>query len=175
MCSSMPAAMSSQFVPCIIIGIPHAVSTFSTARRISALLSVSVLPHSLVIESASSSRCCSSSVFSRNNGCTRSTTGVRRQSINARCATSTAAFTSAAGESGTSASTVADAGLITFKVSVALDPRQSPSMKFCKRSISTSPQIKCRSRLRASSYFARASRTLSISETSATSTSHHES
>ena len=131
--------MSSQFVPCIIIGIPHAVSTFSTARRISALLSVSVLPHSLVIESASSSRCCSSSVFSRNSGCTRSTTGVRRHSINARCATSTAAFTSAAGDSGTSANTAVDAGLITFRASLALDPRHSPSMKFCKRSISSPP------------------------------------
>ena len=126
MCSSMPAAISSQFVPWISIGMPHAVSTFSTARRISPLLSASVLPHSLVIESASSSRCCSSSVFSRNSGCTRSTTGVRRQSINARCATSTAAFTSAAGEKwNLRQCTLADAGLITFSVSLALDVRQS--------------------------------------------------
>ncbi len=124
MCSSMPAAISSQLVPCIIIGIAHAVSTFSTARRISALLSASVLPHSSVMESASSSRCCSSSVFSLNSGWMRSTTGVRRHSKNARCATSTAAFTSAAGESGTSASTLADAGLITF--SASLRARRAP-------------------------------------------------
>src|SRR5580693_6168040 len=65
----------------------------------------------------------------------RSTTGVRRHSINARSAASTAAFTSVAGESGTSASTLADAGSITFSASFALDARHPPSTKFCNRSI----------------------------------------
>src|ERR1017187_5309907 len=41
-CSSMPVAMSSLLEPCISMGMPHAVSTLSMARRISPTLSVSL-------------------------------------------------------------------------------------------------------------------------------------
>ena len=64
--SSMPLAMSSELYPWIIAGAPHATSTFSIARRISARDSPMVLPASIVMVRARSSMFSSSSVFSLN-------------------------------------------------------------------------------------------------------------
>src|SRR5580700_5345188 len=58
---------------------PQATSTFSIARRISALASVKVLPFSVVMMRAMSSMCSSSSIFSLNSGWMRSSGGVRQR------------------------------------------------------------------------------------------------
>ncbi len=136
--SSMPGAMSSLLTPCIIDGIPHATSTFSMDRRISATLSVKVFPHSSVMVRARSLMLSSSSVFSLNNGWMRSPAGLRRHSRKAISADCAARSTSCAGDSGTSANTSADAGFRTFKTSVAWEATHPPSTKFSRRSF-----VKC--------------------------------
>ena len=99
--SSMPVATSSKFLPCIIMGIPQATSTFSIARRISPFDSAKVLPHSRVIVRAKSSKCSSSRFFSLNKNCTRSVGGVRRQVTKAAAAACAALSTSVAVDKGT--------------------------------------------------------------------------
>ncbi len=94
---------------------PQATSTFSIARRISALASVKVLPFSVVMMRAMSSMCSSSSIFSLNSGWMRSSGGVRRHSGKAAAAASTAVLTSAASASGTLARTSPVAGLTTSR------------------------------------------------------------
>src|ERR1035437_6135097 len=88
---------------------------------------------------AKSSMFVSRRTFSLKRGWTRSPTGVRRQRTKARAAASAARSTSARGERGTSASTLAEAGLRTLRVSPAEEECQLPSMKLGKRSVMVVP------------------------------------
>src|SRR3546814_3393529 len=61
----MPRVIFSENSLCKSIGAAHAVSTFSMARCNSPIDSALVFPHSFVMVSASSSRCCSNKAFNR--------------------------------------------------------------------------------------------------------------
>src|SRR5579872_1194136 len=115
------------------VGIPQATSTFSMDRRTSATLSVNVLPHSSVIVRARSLMFSSRSVLSLNSGWMRSAAGLRRHSTKAFSAAVAAAFTSSAGERGTSAITSAEAGFRTCRASPACDGSQFPATKLFRR------------------------------------------
>src|SRR5256885_2070180 len=78
---SMPRAMSSSVSPIIKLGMPHACSMFSMARRISPRVSARTLPCSRVNNVASSSKCSSISALRRKRMRTRSITGVERVRI----------------------------------------------------------------------------------------------
>ena len=122
--------MSSRLLPIIRDGMPVATSTFSIPRLSSPSDSASVLPHSCVTTLAISLKFASSSALSLKSGWMRSPAGVRRQSCSAFEAASTALATSAAPDSGASASTSPVAGLRT---GIACDCRggsQCPSTKF---------------------------------------------
>ncbi len=119
MISSIPGAISSEMTPCIIMGMPQATSTFSTARRISALASSNVLPHSIVIVRAISSKFASSKFFSLKRYWIRSGGGMLLQPGSAADAAWTAWSTSAFGDKGVRPSNSAVAGLITSTNSVA--------------------------------------------------------
>src|ERR1700722_14559730 len=127
--SAMPRATPSRLYPCIIIGMPQATSTFSMARRISALASVNVLPFSRVMMRAISSTCSSSNTFNLKSGWMRSSGGVRRHSGKAAAAASTAALTSAASAIGTWAITSPVAGFTTSRHSELCESVHLPLMK----------------------------------------------
>ena len=105
--------MSSRLLPIISDGMPVATSTFSMPRFSSPSDSASVLPHSWVTSLAISLKFESSSAFSRKSGWMRSPAGVRRQAGSAFEAACTALATSAALDSGASASTSPVAGFRT--------------------------------------------------------------
>ena len=88
--SSMPPAIWSSEVPISSVGAPHARSTTSIPRRTSPRASGSVLPFSCVTSSDSSSKCSSSSAFSRKSTCARSGGGVSAHAGNASRAAATA-------------------------------------------------------------------------------------
>ena len=126
MYSSTPRATSSEKSPIINMGMPHATSTFSMARRISPRASSSTLPFSMVIERARSSKCSSISALSLKRYWMRAGAGVRRQAGKAASASRAASSTVSAGESGTVAITSFVAGLGTFKTEAPCGSRHSP-------------------------------------------------
>ncbi len=111
--SSIPRAISSNRLPCIIVGIPHATSTFSIARRISPWASFKVFPFSFTIVSDRSLKWNSSRFFSSNRVWIRSGAGMLRQTGYACCAARAARSTSARRDRGTWQRTSFVAGLWT--------------------------------------------------------------
>jgi len=115
--SSIPGAAFRSVPPWLIDGMPQATSTFSIPRRSSPRASASVFPWSSTSVSARSSWCVSSSVFSRNNGWMRSSTGREDHDSNASAPRSTATSTSAGELNGTLAIVSSVAGFFDSRCS----------------------------------------------------------
>ncbi len=127
---SMAGATFSSPAPISSDGAAHATSTHSMPRRRLPRASSSVLPCSVVMMRAISSKCASSAALNANITRARTTGGVSRQPGNAAAAAWTAASTSRAPESGVRAMTVPRAGLCTSTVDAVPASTQRPPTKF---------------------------------------------